>query len=139
VALSMEEQRILAQIEQELSRAEPRLAAWLSTFADPVPALWSARVRVMASVAALLMLAVASVVVYTFFTLRAVPQRGESARPTAASAGRAVSRHGSSQTVPAPAIGSPAPGSATMSADLGNSKITPALGRSPSVILRGQP
>jgi hypothetical protein len=94
MALSMEEQRILAQIEQELTRAEPVLASRLSTFADPAPAaaFRTARLRVMASLAALLMLAVTSVAVYTFLSLRGSPQRGESARPTAAPARSVVSR-----------------------------------------------
>jgi Protein of unknown function (DUF3040) len=35
MALSMEEQRILAQIEQELARSEPALAAHLSSFGRP--------------------------------------------------------------------------------------------------------
>jgi Protein of unknown function (DUF3040) len=124
MALSMEEQRILAQIEQELSRAEPKLAVRLSTFADPVPVavLRSARVRVMASLAALLMLAVTSVVVYTFFMLRGAPQRGEFARPTAAPA-RSVRSGPSTQA----------------------SQISPVMSSSavahntPAVIMRGEP
>ena len=35
MALSMEEQRILAEIEDELSRSEPVLAACLSMFSRP--------------------------------------------------------------------------------------------------------
>jgi len=143
MALSMEEQRILAQIEQELSRAEPGLAARLSSFtepglaarlssfADPAPvaALRSARVRVVASLAALLMLAVTSVVVYTFLSLRGSPQRGESARPTAAPAGSVISSPGtqaSSQITPAM-------GSSTVARNSTGARSSPA------VILRGQP
>jgi Protein of unknown function (DUF3040) len=122
MALSMEEQRILAQIEQELSRADPGLASKLSTFTEPAPvaALRSARVRVMASLAALLMLAVTSVVVYTFLSLRGSPQRGVSARPTAASARSTPSARTSAQIAPAM-------GSGTVSHS------------NPTVIMRGQP
>ena len=35
MALSMEEQRILAEIEQELARSEPVLAACLTMFSRP--------------------------------------------------------------------------------------------------------
>ncbi|HEY5987850.1 MAG TPA: DUF3040 domain-containing protein [Streptosporangiaceae bacterium] len=123
MALSMEEQRILAQIEQELTRAEPALATRLSTFADqsPAAAFRSARLRVMASLAALLMLAVTSVAVYTFLTLRGSPPRGESARPTAAA--RSV-------------IGGPSERAGATTPAMSSRT---ARHQTPTVIMRGQP
>jgi Protein of unknown function (DUF3040) len=79
MALSMEEQRILAQIEHELARSEPVLAARLSAFGGPGRAalrsprgrLRSPRVLVVASLAALMLLTVIPVAVYALVSLRA--------------------------------------------------------------------
>jgi hypothetical protein len=104
MALSMEEQRILAQIEQELARSEPALAAHLSSFGRPGrgvllqssrarergwarsagagKALRSPRVLVVASLVAVVMLTVIPVAVYALVSLRAGPrghQEGHSA------------------------------------------------------------
>jgi hypothetical protein len=88
MALSMEEQRILDQIEHELARAEPALAAYLSGFgrtgmlrsphakersrekqsAGAGQALPSPRVLLVASLAALVLLTVIPVLVYTLFS-----------------------------------------------------------------------
>src|SRR5260370_17591246 len=82
MALSMEEQRILAEIEEELSRAEPVLAACLTMFSRPgrmallrVP---GARRRspwllAAASVVALFLLTVMPVVLYALVALPAPP------------------------------------------------------------------
>jgi hypothetical protein len=107
MALSMEEQRILAQIEQELARSEPVLAARLSAFGSPVSGalrtprgrawgrgehsagprkrLHSPRVLVVASLVALVLLTVIPVTVYALVSLRAV-SRGHPARHSAVSA-----------------------------------------------------
>jgi Protein of unknown function (DUF3040) len=78
MALSMDEQRILAEIEQELSRAEPVLASRLSTFRRPSVAamLRSPRARLLVTLAAAITLAVVSMVVYVLMSLRGAPQRG---------------------------------------------------------------
>jgi hypothetical protein len=82
MALSMEEQRILAEIEQELARAEPALAAYMATFGRPGRAaarraaqasLRSPRALVVASLAALFLLSVVPVLVYTLVSLRGAP------------------------------------------------------------------
>jgi Protein of unknown function (DUF3040) len=92
MALSMEEQRILAEIEQHLTSSEPALAARLSTFSNPRPAaalrsrrgvLRSHRVRLLASCVALVVVTVVSLVVYALLPLRATADRG-SARATGA-------------------------------------------------------
>jgi Protein of unknown function (DUF3040) len=106
MALSMEEQRILAGIEQELERSEPTLAAYLSAFGRPGRAALcssrprasrpplllrsargrshSPRVLVLASLAALILLTVIPVLVYALVSLHAVPKghpAGRSAVP----------------------------------------------------------
>jgi DUF3040 family protein len=93
MALSMEEQRILAQIEQELVRSEPVLAARLSAFDHPARAalrsprrrLRSPRVLVVASLVALVLLTVIPVAVYALVSLRAV-SRGNPAGHSTVSA-----------------------------------------------------
>jgi len=102
VALSMEEQRILAEIEQELERSEPVLAACLTMFSRPgragllrVPGgrrrpPWMLAV---ASVVALVLLTVLPVVVYTLVALRAAPTTRPSGHPAASSAPQPVTRH----------------------------------------------
>ena len=85
MALSMEEQRILAEIEQHLARAEPALAAQLAAFGHPVDesGLHSPRIRILASFAVLIVIAVVSVVVCALVPLRA-PDRGGTGRATPA-------------------------------------------------------
>jgi hypothetical protein len=99
MALSMEEQRILAEIEQELERSEPVLAACLTMFSRPgragllrVPATrrHSPRALAVASVAAVLLLTVLPVVIYALVALRQAPQSGQAIRPAASSSPHAV-------------------------------------------------
>jgi hypothetical protein len=75
----MEEQRILAEIEQEFARSEPVLAARLATFGKAGRAVLrrsvraerrSARILVLASVSAAVLLTVLPVVIYTLVALR---------------------------------------------------------------------
>lgn len=87
MALSMEEQRILAEIEQHLARAEPALAARLTAFGRPgsaARALRSSRVRVMAAAVALVVVTVVSLVMYALLPLRAMPDRAGTGRATSA-------------------------------------------------------
>jgi len=87
MALSMEEQRILAEIEQRLARTEPALAARLASFGRPGPVnvLRSTRVRVLASCVALVVVTVVSLIAYALLPLRALPNRGGGGRTTPAS------------------------------------------------------
>ena len=84
MALSMDEQRILAEIEQHLAKSEPALAARLGSFGrtGPVSVLRSPRARVVASCVALVVVTVVSLIVYALLPLRAVSDRGGSARAT---------------------------------------------------------
>jgi cytoskeletal protein RodZ len=79
MALSMDEQRILAEIEQHLSRAEPKLAARMSSFdARRVTGRFRLRSRALLAVVCALVLAAISVAVYTFVVLRAGQSPGPS-------------------------------------------------------------
>ena len=87
MALSMEEQRILAEIEQRFAKSEPALAARLASFSPPGPVnvLRSPRVRVLASCVALVVVTVVSLIAYALLPLRALPNRGSGGRATPAS------------------------------------------------------
>ena len=102
MALSMEEQRILAEIENELARSEPALAAYLSAFGQagravmlrsPQTRLHSPRVLVVASLAALVLLTVIPVVVYALVSLHAVPKGRSAGHPTVSAQHHAVPPH----------------------------------------------
>jgi len=86
MALSMEEQRILAEIEDRLTRSEPALASRLSTLTRPsvMDVLRSPHARRVASLIALVALVAVSVAVYALISLRGIPQRAVTGRPTAA-------------------------------------------------------
>ena len=114
MALSMEEQRILAEIEQSFARSEPVLAGRLARLEHPhqtlTGVLRSPRGRLVASLAALALLVLVSMVVYLFITLRGIPQRGVSSRPSAsprhpatATLGRTPGRPGSTPATFSPA------------------------------------
>jgi DUF3040 family protein len=100
MALSMEEQRILAEIEQHLARAEPALAARLAAFGHPGAGtpLRSSRARIVASFVVLMVIAAVSFIMYAL-PLHVLPDRGGTGRPTSAPRQPAMtSRHQSSAT-----------------------------------------
>ena len=101
MALSMEEQRILAEIEDELSRSEPVLAACLSMFSRPgrmgllrasAARPRSPRVLAVASVIALFLLTVVPVVIYALVALHGAPQRGPAVHSPTSQAVKSVPR-----------------------------------------------
>ena len=73
MALSMDEQRMLAEIERRLAAEDPGLAARLSSFRRPGPltVLRSPRVRILGSVFTVALVAMVSLVVYAMIPLRA--------------------------------------------------------------------
>jgi len=91
MALSQDEQRVLAEIERRLAAEDPRLASCLATFRRPRPAsvLRSPRARIVGSLFTVLLVAVISLMVYAM-----IPFRTHGARtppsPSAASQGRAI-------------------------------------------------
>ena len=78
MALSMDEQRILDQIERGLASSDPLLASRMATFGTPRGPLTARmrRIRLLASFSTLLVVAVVSLVVYAM-----VPFRSSNDRP----------------------------------------------------------
>jgi hypothetical protein len=91
MALSQDEQRVLAEIERRLAAEEPRLASSLATFRRPTPAavLRSPRARVIGSLFAVLLVALVSLMFYAMSPFRVHGGRAP-ASPSAASQGRAT-------------------------------------------------
>jgi hypothetical protein len=91
MALSQDEQRVLAEIERRLAAEDPGLASSLATFRRPSPAsvLRSPRARIIGSVFTVLLVAMVSLMVYAM-----IPFRDHGGRtgptPSAASQGRAT-------------------------------------------------
>jgi Protein of unknown function (DUF3040) len=73
MALSMDEQRILAEIERRLAADDPGLASCLTTFRRPGPAnvLRSPRARIVGSLFTVLLVAMVSLMVYAMIPFRA--------------------------------------------------------------------
>jgi cytoskeletal protein RodZ len=106
MALSMDEQRMLAEIERRLAAEDPGLAAKLSSFRRPGPAVKfrSTRSRIIGSLFTVALLAVVSLMVYAMVPFRAhgpkstlTPQTSTSA-PAAASSVVAPSTSASAQS-----------------------------------------
>jgi Protein of unknown function (DUF3040) len=85
MALSMEEQRILAEIEEQFTRTEPGLAARLAAFRGPRLATLasSPRARFAFSLAALIGVLLISVALYAFAALRVMQERSPGSRVSA--------------------------------------------------------
>jgi hypothetical protein len=81
MALSMDEQRMLAEIERRLAAEDPGLASCLSTFRRPSPAtvLRSPRARIIGSLFTILVVAMVSLMVYAMVPFRAHAARNSPA------------------------------------------------------------
>ena len=121
MALSMDEQRILDQIERGLASADPALATRMSSFGASrrITTLRMRRLRLVASLMTLLVVASVSLVVYALVPFRTVADRhagGKASAPahpvmTAPShTGQASPRASGALASPAPASASPALG-----------------------------
>ena len=79
MALSMDEQRALAEIERRLAADDPGLATCLTAFRRPGPAnvLRSPRARIIGSLFTVLLVAMVSLMVYAM-----IPFRAHGSRPT---------------------------------------------------------
>lgn len=77
MALSMDEQRILDQIERGLASADPALATRMSSFGAPgrITTLRMRRIRLVASLMTLLVVASVSLVVYALVPFRTATDR----------------------------------------------------------------
>jgi hypothetical protein len=108
MALSMDEQRILAEIERKLAADDPALAGSLSAFSRPglAAGLRTPRSRLLASVIVIAVIALTSLMVYSFAPLRVLAHqsRGPS-RPAQKKSELTVP---TSQAVPSQAVHSQA-------------------------------
>jgi cytoskeletal protein RodZ len=84
MALSQDEQRMLAEIERRLAADDPGLASCLTTFRRPGPVtvLRSPRARIIGSLLTVLLVAMVSLMVYAM-----IPYRTHPARPPQPTAG----------------------------------------------------
>ena len=105
MALSMEEQRILAEIERQLAGEDPALAVRLSRFGRPglAAALKTPRGRVLASFLVVGVVALLSLMVYSLMPLRVAPDGGAGSRSTAAPSQPAQAAQPSTPATAAPA------------------------------------
>jgi len=100
MALSQDEQRMLAEIERRLAADDPGLASCLTTFRRPGPAavLRSPRARIIGSLFTVLLVAMASLMVYAMIPFRTHLPR-QTPPPTGAPATTAMSAPTSTQPV----------------------------------------
>ena len=105
MALSMEEQRILAEIERQLAGEDPGLAVRLSRFGRPglAAGLNTPRGRVLASFLVVGVVALLSLMVYSLMPLRVAPDGGAGSRSTAAPSQPAQAAQPSTPATAAPA------------------------------------
>jgi Protein of unknown function (DUF3040) len=91
MALSQDEQRVLAEIERRLAAEDPRLASSLTTFRRPTPGalLRSPRARIIGTLFSVLLVAAISLMFYAMSPFRNHDGRAPAA-PTAASQDRAT-------------------------------------------------
>jgi cytoskeletal protein RodZ len=135
MALSMDEQRILDEIERGLASADPALATRMSSFGVPrrLPTLRMRRLRLVASLMTLVVVAMVSVLVYALVPFRSVADRHGPSSKASSSPAQAVmtapSHQGKASAQASAAQASAAPASA---APASASPASPALGISPS-------
>jgi hypothetical protein len=110
MALSMEEQRILAEIERQLADDDPSLAVRLSTFRRPglTARLRTPRGRMLVSLFVVAAVALLSLMVYALMPLRVLPDHGSGGQPTAAPS-RTGQTAQASQAATGPPAGAAAP------------------------------
>jgi cytoskeletal protein RodZ len=93
MALSQDEQRMLAEIERRLAADDPGLASCLTTFRRPGPGtvLRSPRARIIGSLFTVLLVAMVSLMVYAMVPFRAHPLRHTPPQTSSAPATTAIS------------------------------------------------
>src|SRR5207302_4714287 len=119
MALSMDEQRALAEIERRLAADDPGLATCLTAFRRPGPArvLRSPRARIIASLFTVLLIALVSLMVYAMIPFRAHGVRPSSVTPSAGTQGVTITATGTSDhSASHPAVSANKSGSAAASA-----------------------
>jgi hypothetical protein len=132
MALSMDEQRVLAEIERRLAADDPGLATCLTSFRRPGPAtvLRSPRARIIGSLFTVLLVTMVSLMVYAMIPFRAHATRtpAPSASTHGAVASVAASASLGSRTTPSVNAGA---GAGTAARSSGKSA-TPSPGASAS-------
>ncbi|HEX2744316.1 MAG TPA: DUF3040 domain-containing protein [Streptosporangiaceae bacterium] len=130
MALSMDEQRVLAEIERRLAADDPGLATCLTSFRRPGPAtvLRSPRARIIGSLCTVLLVTMVSLMVYAM-----IPFRTHGARPSAvpsASTQGATAAAGVSLGSQTPPVSSNASAEASAAARSSGKSATPSAGAS---------
>ena len=99
MALSQDEQRMLAEIERRLAADDPGLASCLTTFRRPGPGtvLRSPRARIIGSLFTVLLVAMVSLMVYAMVPFRAHMPRHAPPQASSAPANTAISAATSSE------------------------------------------
>jgi cytoskeletal protein RodZ len=99
MALSQDEQRVLAEIERRLAADDPGLASCLTTFRRPGPAavLRSPRARIIGSLFTVLLVAMVSLMVYAMIPFRTHTPQHQPLATTGAPTNTALSAATSSQ------------------------------------------
>ena len=99
MALSMDEQRMLAEIERRLAAQDPGLATRLSSFKRPGPAarLRTTRGKIVGSICTIALLAIIAVTVYATIPFRANGQK-LTKQPTATSSSAPVKSSASAKS-----------------------------------------
>jgi hypothetical protein len=123
MALSMDEQRILDEIERGLATSDPLLASRMASFGAPRGPLTARmrRIRLLASFTTLLVVAVVSLVVYAV-----VPFRASTDRPTGSKASAPPAHP--AQMAPSATTGKPAtPAASAASSDVAASPVPHAV------------
>jgi Protein of unknown function (DUF3040) len=110
MALSMDEQRMLAEIERRLAAEDPGLAARMSSFRRPGPAniFRSARARVIGSLLTVVVVATVSLLVYAMLPFRSNSARTLGGHPVASRGLPAMTVSGAGQPKAGPAKAGPA-------------------------------
>ena len=109
MALSMDEQRILAEIERRLAADDPYLAGNLSAFTRPrlVASIRAAKGRVLATVAAAAAVALAALMIYSFVPFRVIARQQDDQPPGQQTTQQAQAK----PTQPAASVSVPSPAS----------------------------
>jgi Protein of unknown function (DUF3040) len=110
MALSMDEQRMLAEIERRLAAEDPGLAARMSSFRRPGPAsiFRSARARVIGSLLTVVVVATVSLLVYAMLPFRSNSARTLGGHPVASRGLPAMTVSGAGQPKASPPKAGPA-------------------------------
>jgi hypothetical protein len=95
MALSMDEQRMLAEIERRLAAEDPGLATKLSSFRRPGSAAGfrATRGRVIGTVCTIILLAAIALTIYAMTPFRAHTGKAPSGQPSSVSTSASVGAH----------------------------------------------